>query len=192
MSENTGLSTLQAGIVPDPGKARLLEEISEIERRLEVLKGLIASGATEPDPSEVLGRRTLGIKQAAEILGIHQNSVHRVAQAGLIPHDRFQGWGGGRGGQYRFSAQELAEAKPYISELVSKARRLLSVDPDKFVSLQHAIDSTGLTERVIMRLIETEKVEAREEGRDVSIRLKDLYDAIIESNTEQNQGRPGE
>jgi DNA-binding transcriptional MerR regulator len=192
MTENASLTTLPAGAIPDPGKARLLEEISEIERRLEVVKGLIASGATEPDPGEILGRRTLSIKQAAEILGIHQNSVHRVAQAGLIPHDRFQGWGGGRGGQYRFSAQELAEAKPYISELVSKARRLLSVDPEKFVSLQHAVDATGLTERVITRLVETEKVEARGEGRNLNVRLKDLYDAIIESNTEQNQGRPGE
>lgn len=192
MLENAGLGTLSSGLIPDPGKARLLEEITEIERKLEVLKGLIASGAAEPNPEEVLTRRTLSINQAAEILGIHRNSLHRVAQSGLIPHDRSQGWGGGKGGQYLFSAQELADAKPRISELVSKARRLLTVDPEKFVSLQQAVNNTGLTVRVIERLIDTEKVEAKTEGTETLIRLKDLYDAIIESNIQQNQGQPGE
>lgn len=182
----------QIKLAPDPGRARLLEEVQGLRERLDVIEGLIAGGALEPNPKDVLGRRTLSIKEAAEILEVHPNSLHRVAQAGLIRHDRSKGWGGGRGGQYLFSASELAEVKPHIRELVSKARKLLSVSEDKYVTLQEAVSNTGLTVRVLSNMLSEGKIGVKEAGDVEKLSLKDLYDAIIEANLAENQGRPGE
>lgn len=119
---------------------RLLEEFDALIEQLERLRELtiaelgaaVEEGADEERNEEPGAKRRIPTRQAAEILGIHPTNLTRVAQVRLIPADRKQGRGGGRGGAYLFSGKELAEAKPHIHDLVREARRLLSPEAEEY------------------------------------------------------------
>lgn len=118
--------------------AALVEEfdnlIEQAERLRELVIAEIGSRNDEEIEPERDSRRRLSTRHAAEILGIHPTNLTRIAQVNLIQHDRVVGRGGGRGGSYRFSGKEIAEAKPRIQELVKEARRLLYPEPDEYIS----------------------------------------------------------
>lgn len=173
----------------------VLSNIRSIKKQLSEIEELI-----EADERENLANDTsytIKTEKAAEILGIHRSSLNRVAQAGLIPYRRRPTRGGGRGGMYLFSGKDLAEAKPYIHELVTEAREILArrkqnegEEEPHFISLAAAARRYNTTVSTIIRLIQQGRVEQQmkeEYGRKFIYVNKDSLEATMKEMQEEEE-----